>query len=796
MKRLLNLLCFLVAVLCTHHAIGQELNHVQGELLVRLRPDVNEQAFAASLKSNRSRLQVDQIDVVASALNIYNLHFDFTSIDENDMMDYISKQPEVDVVQVNHIITPRLTPNDEEFANQWQYINTGQNGGVVGADLDIEKAWDITTGGVTATGDTIVVCVIDDGLNSDHTDFGDNLWVNHNEIPDNNIDDDNNGYVDDIHGWDVWDDDNGIFGVADHGTPVAGIVGAKGNNNIGVAGVNWDVKLMIIRGYGDEAQSLAAYNYPLRMRQLYNATDGALGAFVVATNASWGTDGGKPEDAPLWCAVYDSLGHAGVLNAGATANRNWNIDVEGDLPTACPSDYLMSVTNLNKFDTKVAGAGYGKQTIDLGAYGEETYTVAIPNAYGGFGGTSGATPHVAGAIGLLFSAPCDRLAQLAHDNPAASTQLVRYAILEGVTPNNSLAGRTVTDGRLNINNAMRLLMDQCGTCPRPTAVQVSNIADQSADLSWIIAPDVTESVIEYRAQGSSSWSTLSSTDQQTQLNGLIPCQEYEVRIQGMCQDTISQHSNIVTFSTTGCGVCRDNDYCAAPTGDTDFEYINSFTIDGFQHISGNDGGYGNFIESVVLPTIERGKSYDIEIGAHIDMSPMHYYGMWIDFDGDGVFSVEDEMVVNVEAMDTILLANFDVPSNAELGVTRLRIGLRWRFQITSCGSSEIFGEYEDYCITIDRNSGTNVVSTEDFEFGVYPNPVADQFILKTNDYSISKGYLTIYNQQGKVIRKSLLDISQNDEKVVQVSDFPKGVYIMRFDSEDGQFSHTQKIIKL
>src|SRR5690606_36199811 len=143
----------------------------------------------------------------------------------------------------------------------------------------------------------------------------------YHEIPNNGIDDDGNGYVDDFLGWDAdaADDDitGGTFG-GGHGTPVAGIVGAKGNNGIGVTGVNWNVKLMIVVGGGNEAQAIAAYSYPLSLRKLYNQTGGQRGAFVVSTNASWGIDFTQASTAPLWCAMYDTLGAYGILNAGAT----------------------------------------------------------------------------------------------------------------------------------------------------------------------------------------------------------------------------------------------------------------------------------------------------------------------------------------------------------------------------------------------------------------------------------------------------------------------------------------------
>ncbi len=551
-------LLFLLTGLISH---AQQLNHKQGEVIIQLHPKVeNTQQLVQRLKmfgGKPTKLTIKK--EVIGTMNIWLLKFDFTRIHEYRFIKAIQKNNLVQHAQVNHIIHYRNIPNDPDFMKQWQYLNDGVEGGSLEADLDADLAWDITTGGVTADGDTIVLAALDDGIDLNHEDFGDNLWHNHAEIPGNGVDDDNNGYIDDYKGWSIISESDDISG-GGHGTPVMGIMGAKGNNGIGVTGVNWNVKVMMIRNdfRDDEASVIAAYGYPLIMRKKYNESKGQEGAFVVATNASWGVDMGFPEDAPIWCALYDSLGAAGILNCGATANENFNVDVVGDLPTTCPSDYLIGVTNVNRRGEKEFFAGFGKKNIDLGAFGEDVYTLANGNHYAPFGGTSGATPHVAGAIGLLYAAPCSNFSNIVKTNPAGAALLVKSYLLNGVKPNPNLDTITLAGGQLNLNNSLQLLMADCGPCPPPSLVDFSNILDTSTTINWVAAENAVTTDFRYRISRTSAWTEVKNAATPHLLTDLIACTDYEIQFKSNCRGENTDYIATQTFKTDGCCIPPEN----------------------------------------------------------------------------------------------------------------------------------------------------------------------------------------------------------------------------------------------
>lgn len=541
--------------------------YVDGQLIVQLKPD---QDMSSVLAEYVKGYEFKSEKLLSKTMRTYLVSFNTQKIEHKDASSLLMRNPKISLVQNNHYVTLRsTTPNDTEFGQQWHHLNTGQGGGTVDADIDSDEAWDTTTGGTTATGDDIVVCLLE-GANMNHPDLIDNRWENPNEIPGNGIDDDGNGYIDDIYGWNVsTNNDNNTGG--GHGTSCAGMIGAKGDNNLGVSGVNWNVKIMVVDGFNvgtsaaAEASVISAYDYALQNRITYDQTGGTGGAFVVATSASWGIDSGDPNDVPLWCQFYDTLGTYGILNCGATTNQNLNVDVSGDIPTACSSPYMIGLGRSDANDN-FAG-GYGATTIDLAAPGINVRTTGGASGYTTTTGTSFSCPLTAGAIALLYSAPCPQLMAIVQADPQQGADIVRSALLNGVDVKPSLTGNFITNGRLNVNNSLNeILNNYCsGTvCLPPGSLVVDNTNDNDASVSWTPIGSSTDFVLYYQEVGTGSWTSQNVSGTSTTISGLSACTTYDFYLETDCGGgTFSSASDILSFTTSGCGNCVDLNYCSS-----------------------------------------------------------------------------------------------------------------------------------------------------------------------------------------------------------------------------------------
>ena len=450
MKRIIILALMLLPVFSySQEPLPQKpTTYVENEFIIWLEQDVDATTFAAN-----SNVGIVPKRLLSKRLNIWLFEISDNKGSREDKMRRLTTNNDVRVVQNNHtnIVMREVIPDDPYYSSQW-----------APNIMSLPQAWEeFTTGGVTSTGDTIVVAVIDGGTDWTHEDL--NCWVNTHEIPNNYIDDDGNGYIDDYHGWNAYNH-NGYVGSNNHGTHVSGIIGAVGNNGKGVCGVNWNVKVLPIGGSsGEESIVVEAYAYALDMRARYNETDGEEGAFIVATNSSFGVDYGNPDDYPIWCSMYDELGSVGILNSVAGPNMNVNVDVDGDVPSTCPGNYLIGVTNTTSQDMKFGSAGYGTENIDIGAPGTSIYSTTPNDGYGNSTGTSMATPQVSGTIALMYAALPEEMMQTCKSEPANFCLSMKQSLFDGADHLSSLDGLVASGRRLNAYGAIENLLNQTVT---------------------------------------------------------------------------------------------------------------------------------------------------------------------------------------------------------------------------------------------------------------------------------------------------------------------------------------------
>jgi subtilisin family serine protease len=352
-------------------------------------------------------------------------------------------------IEPDFAIRPTAVPNDPSFTDQWGLRNTGQSGGSRGGDIAAVAAWDVTTGSRS-----VVVAVIDSGFDYTHPDLAANAWRNPGEVPGDGLDNDGNGFVDDVHGWDFANDDADPMDDDGHGTHVAGTIGAVGDNGVGVTGVSWQVSIMGLKfldaeGSGSISDAIAAISYATRMRREF-------GVNVVATNNSWG---GADRSLALRAAIAEG-GAAGILFVTAAGNDGVNGDRRANYPANEDLDAVIAVTATNRSNRLPAFATYGPVHVDLAAPGAAIRSTVPGGGYATFSGTSMAAPHVTGTIALLATA-----------NPAASATAIRGAILSTTRPLAALAGKTVTGGLLDAAAAVRAIRGDVPPLPPPPVVR-------------------------------------------------------------------------------------------------------------------------------------------------------------------------------------------------------------------------------------------------------------------------------------------------------------------------------------
>jgi subtilisin family serine protease len=352
----------------------------------------------------------------------------------------MNAMPEVEYAEPNYLYEHTSVSNDPFYTDNtlWNMygdasaVNQNQYGS------QAAEAWAANHTGSS----TVHIGIIDQGFMYSHPDIAANVWTNPYD-PLDGVDNDDNGYIDDIHGWDFKRNDNEVFdGLTDwHGTHVAGIIGAKGGNEIGVAGINWNITLISAKFIGKQSGSLAdavkAIDYLTDLKTRHNLR-------LPASNNSWG---GGPFVQSLADAITRAE-EADILFIAAAANSAGDNDATPFYPATYPNTNIISVASINKLGQLSAFSNYGATTVDLGAPGEEVFSTYLDKykgkaiaSYGFLSGTSMATPHVTGAVALYVS-----------QHPNATGAEIKNAILSSVTPTVSLTGKTLTGGRLNLSN--------------------------------------------------------------------------------------------------------------------------------------------------------------------------------------------------------------------------------------------------------------------------------------------------------------------------------------------------------
>ena len=419
-------------------AIGSEMDHVPNELLVKFKKGMSETARAKALA--RISGQVKE-KVLTKAMARAGDNEGFLIVRTPlAVLEARSKMAGIEIVyaEPNYIYQHQAVSNDLYYTNGSLWGMFGD--ATTPANLFGSQAGEAWAANNTGSS-TIHIGIIDEGAMFAHEDLAANFWTNPFD-PADGIDNDANGYVDDIHGWDFDGNNNTIFdGVGDdHGTHVAGTIGAKGGNGRGVAGVVWNVKMIsakfLGRNGGTTANAIKSVDYltDLKIRHGIN---------LPASNNSWGGGGFSQ-------ALKDAIDRAGAQNilfVAAAGNDGLNNDATLRYPSGYASDNIIAVASIVKDGTISSFSNFGLTTVDLGAPGSAIFSTLpvsskgkIISSYGSYSGTSMATPHVSGAVALYAST-----------HPGSTAAQIKTAILSSAVATSSLSGKCVTGGRLNVS---------------------------------------------------------------------------------------------------------------------------------------------------------------------------------------------------------------------------------------------------------------------------------------------------------------------------------------------------------
>lgn len=443
-------------------ATGQVLlreEMVATHVLVTLADGEDPTAFLAKMG-----VQATTMERVIPDAPLYRLHLSSLSLEAlPNALEDAANQASAVAVEPDYVRQAILVPNDPQYLNGTLW---GLNQ-ISDADIDAPEGWNVRS---SASG--IIVAIIDSGIKTTHQDLAANMWRNSAEIAGNKIDDDANGFVDDVFGCDAYNNDGDPTDDNGHGSHCAGTIGGAGNNGIGVTGVAWGVQLMACKflsatGSGADSDAVRCIDYAR-----------SKGAKILSN--SWGGGGAGVS---LQAAIERSR-TAGLIFVAAAGNDGRNTDSSPSYPASLATDNIVSVAATTRTDTLASFSNYGSVTVDLGAPGDGIFSAVSTSdtAYATYSGTSMATPHVAGVLALL-------VAQF----PTESYSAIITRLLNGTDKIPALAGKTKSGGRLNLANAL------LGT-PPPTPVRPANDAFASAvatsTATWTLTGNNTDGTSE------------------------------------------------------------------------------------------------------------------------------------------------------------------------------------------------------------------------------------------------------------------------------------------------------------
>lgn len=553
MTRLLRTLCVSTAMAMTAQSLPAQAlrqnagpRHAPGELLIQFKPDVTDAQIATAFQQGELNMLEHVQTTAMRDIGKIGLTLVTTAMPLNAVLNVLNSLPGIDFAELHRIAEPDLLPDDP-------YYLDGSLWGTYSDDLpfavgptstsnnfgsQVEKAWEAGFVGST----DVYVGVIDQGFQPDHPDLAGNVWTNSGEIPGDGIDNDGNGYIDDIHGWNSIDDNGVIYDPAlGHGTHVAGTIGATGGNGIGIAGINWNVKL--IAGKAGDAGGLGILNV-IEAIDYMTTLKTRNGLNIVALNNSYSGGG-------ISLALQDALtraANAGILAVCSAGNQAVNTDTSPRWPASLDTtsgagfDSVLSVAAIDQAGGKASFSNYGLYSVDLGSPGVEILSTVPDGAYSLGNGTSMAAPHVTGAVALYASV-----------YPSATAdQIKTHLLTAGVVNTPSLNGITLTDGRLD---AYALITAPASTITLPSAPSgLTATAPKSprgvVNLAWVDnANNEKGFVVERKTSTSTAWQTIATLPADTRTfsnSGLVARTTYNFRVRALNVAGSSTYSNTAT----------------------------------------------------------------------------------------------------------------------------------------------------------------------------------------------------------------------------------------------------------